>query len=231
MTHQQLMLNKQVSQKLYVVASFSPLESPDLAEQYLNGHHQVLMDHGIQRDVRSAEKEWCKDDGVVAIGLFHGSKMIGGVKLHKGLIADLPFVNGLGDSEFEYVKRQVIDTPIHEICGLWLSSQHLKKGLSEVLVRAGLTSWLMSGGETLLTFASQYTLSMTIDLGFEILSLGEGRMWMPYPNDQFKSYVLACSNESGYVKSAHRKVIREIMSNSGIAYVPELDYKVRYDMH
>ena len=225
------LIKKYVGVRSFSIASFNPLEQKKLSSEYAEGHHQVLVDHGIEQKIRSADRDWCNDANVIGLGLFCGGKMIGGVKIHRGGLSDLPLASSVGNLELQWVQKALSDSRIvGELCGLWVAQEYLKKGLSEVLVRAGVAKWLMLGEGTLLTFASQYTLTMTIDLGFEIIALGEGKMWLPYPSDDFKSYVLSFVPLDGYVKSVHRSVLAQLASKHGTVLISESDYTVSYEL-
>ena len=216
----------------YKIKSFKPLENPSSGEAYVAGHKKVLVDFGVKSDISSSDREWLNSDKVIAIGLFSGVEMVGGVKLHFGGVDVLPFASNV---EVPFLSDVLLPnfpgTNTCEVCGLWLDKNHLKRGLSEVLVRAAVAMWQSSGSNVIFTFASQYTLSMTIDLGFEVMPISPLRAWLPYPTDDFKSYVLFQNLSSdNYIKSAHRKVLSEIKMQNGALLYPENGLVFKYEI-
>ena len=225
-------LSRGLNNVAYQVKSFKPLEDPILGEAYVEGHKRVLIDFGVNIDISSSDREWLNSKDVVAIGLFFGIEMVGGVKLHFGGVDKLPFASNVkGAFLSDILLSNFPDSTSCEVCGLWLDKNHLKRGLSEVLVRAAIALWQSSDSKVIFTFASQYTLSMTIDLGFEVVPISPLKAWLPYPTDDFKSYVLfQNSNSDNYIKSAHRKVLTEIRRQDGALLYSENGFVFKYEI-
>lgn len=174
---------------------FRAIDEPELCEQYIKGHRQVLIDWGIE-NITSNNRNWVSNPNIYCTGLIDkkSNSLLGGIRIQ---IADginsLPVERAVGyiDKEiYRLVSNLMINGGVGELSGLWVSNT--LKGLSfgTYLVRASIASSIFLNFKTMIGICAQYSLKMFNDVGFVIdKTLGSNGSFK-YPNENYIAHVV-----------------------------------------
>ncbi len=176
------------------IKAFKAIDYSDICEMFIFGHVKVLTDYGIQ-NVTTNNRKWIKMPNVYIVVAFNEdqTKLLGGVRIH---IADgkerLPLENAIGKMDeriYEIIKsHQAIGTG--EICGLWNSKEVSGRGISLLLIRAGISIVNQIKLGSLFTICADYTMPMVKRVGFTVeKSIGKNGEFV-YPNENYIARVL-----------------------------------------
>lgn len=186
---------------------FRAIDEPELCEQYIKGHRQVLIDYGITNITTNTNK-WISNPNIYCtVAVDKKSKeLVGGTRIQ---IADgenpLPVELAIGKMDFniyEKVNHYRLNGGIGESCALWISKNVKSLGISRYLMWASISSSNQLKFQTLLGICAGYTLKMFGEIGFVVdYSLGsEGNF--PYPNDNYIAHVIGILNAKTLASAA-----------------------------
>ncbi|MBL7942909.1 MAG: hypothetical protein JNM00_09090 [Flavobacteriales bacterium] len=205
------------------VKAYRACEHLDIAEEFLEGHIQVLKDFGIE-NVTSNTREWMSDPNVYMIVARQddNEKMVGGVRVQ---IYDgkhfMPIQYALVDLDPKI--NQVIDSlapnGICEGCGLWNSKRVFGRGVSHILTRCAVALAGLLPVRTLLGLSAPYTKQMAMEKGYCVLDeIGDGG-YFDYPIPSHRACALIIRDLEklpGHTLDSERHAIHEIRKANGV---------------
>lgn len=188
-------MNDKVEIKIKV---FRAIDAPDLCEQYLIGHREVLEVFGISK-ITSNNDQWIKNPEVYVITAESQvtGELLCGIRVIKvGGTQPLPVETAIGKMDsriFDLVKAHS-QKGAGELCGLWNSRKVAGKGLSFLLTRMGISILNQLEINTMFGICAELTLPMFQNVGFEIdRSLGNNGTFY-YPRADLLAYALIIKN-------------------------------------
>ena len=167
------------------LVAFRAPERPDLCEEFLGEHRQVLADFGISQ-VPSNSTEWLADrDCIVIVALHAGLGMVGGIRLqrsHQG--AELPIERSLMKMAPAITGEIAELRPfgVGEVCGLWNANRFGGYGVPVLLSTAITTVSLMAGMKRMVCLVAHYTEKHPRTNGFiRMVGVGDKGTFPKYP--------------------------------------------------
>jgi hypothetical protein len=225
------------------IHAFKASTNPELAEKYLQGHVQVLVNYGIT-NITTNNRDWMSFDRVYCVVAEneHG-EVVGGVRTQ---IADgvhmLPVEKAIGkiDPKIHEIVNQYYHEGVGELCALWNAKEVAGVGLSIIIVRAGIAAVNQLKCRTLMGICADYTLKMFRRVGFVVDdSLGNGGEFV-YPNENYIARVLGILNAQDLATADEydRKKMLDLRANpvqhcvetGANNNVLEIDYDLIYKM-
>lgn len=186
------------------IRAFRAVDDPDSCQRFLEGHRNVLLNHGV-KNVVSAEPEWIQDENVwvVLVESPDGSKTYGGARVHKSSETNiLPIQNAISylDPKIDEFVEKNRHIGLGEICGLWNSVEVAGMGVGSVmLIRAGISLAGEVGIKGMFALCSPYTYKMASSFGFfPLREIGDNGKF-PYPTEKLIATVT-------YQEDAHELV-------------------------
>lgn len=179
-----------------IIRAFRAIDDPVSSEKYAKGHLAVLKSVGVTK-VTSANLTWMNDPAVFVIlvedketGTALGGARInlaGGTELlpiESALLRKDPQIIPMVQTSFE-------NGGTGELCGLWNSKSVAGLGIGSIFVtRACIAVLSQLQIKTLYGFAASYTLKMSLNLGYEVITeLGENGYFY-YPKENLVAYAL-----------------------------------------
>jgi hypothetical protein len=181
------------------IHAFRAVDSKEMTIRYIHEHTRVLQDIGVSTAMK-LDFGWCLDPQSTIIAAFHETLgMVGGVRIQMGR-ADHPMAMekaiGQMDPEFHGTVAPLIESGTAELCGLWVAHRFLGRGLPKLLVPAGVAVASQLNITSLLTFAAEYTLQLTVDSGFiRMKDVGFNGEFI-YPIASIRSYAMSINDVS-----------------------------------
>lgn len=220
------------------IRTYRAVEEPDTCDRFVFEHRNVLKDYGIT-NVTTNNEEWMFNPTVICViaESMQDNRVVGGLRLQ---ISDennfLPVEQAIGRMDtkiFDLVKNLRDAGGVAELCALWNAKIVAGKGLSPLIVRAGIAMANQLQVGTLMCICADYTLKMFEKVGFVMhASLGEHGEF-PYPNHNYKAKVLGIlstlnfSNADEYervrMNSLRENPIQHFMEQ-GLHETIEVDY-------
>ncbi|MCT4580680.1 MAG: hypothetical protein N4A35_04615 [Flavobacteriales bacterium] len=186
---------------------YRAIDEPDLCQQYLNGHRQVLIDYGIENITTNNEK-WMNNPNVYCIVAkdMELNSLVGGTRIHiADGICELPVEAAVGDMDskiHDKVRAYGVNGGVAESCGLWVAKNGAGLGISRYLMWASISSVSQLRISKLLGICASYTLTLFKEVGFEV-DYGVGTKGnFPYPNDRYIANVIGVLNVKTIEKAA-----------------------------
>ncbi len=179
------------------ILAFRAVDSKEFTIRYIHEHARVLQDIGVSSALK-LDYAWCLDPESTIIAAFHETLgMVGGVRIQmgrKGQPMAMEKAIGQLDPEFHGTVAPLIDDGTAELCGLWVAHRFLGHGLPKLLVPAGVAVASQLQIKSLLTFAAEYTLQLTVDSGFSRMKeVGLNGEFL-YPIASIRSYAMAIND-------------------------------------
>lgn len=215
------------------IRAFRAIDDIESCEKFSEGHTDVLKSYGIKK-VTSANTEWFHNPGVYVILVETGEDFVavGGARIHVSSPENdvpLPIEDAIGDLDhgIHALVRKYAKERTGEICGLWNAREVSGKGLSILLIRAGIAkSGLVIANQlklnSLFGLCAPWTLDVMKNLGFSVEeSLGDKGSF-PYPRpDLLATVVIAKDTETLGTAARDEK--------KGIFNLREKPKQVRYE--
>ncbi|MFT5513850.1 MAG: hypothetical protein ACI8SE_002261 [Bacteroidia bacterium] len=176
----------------FEIRSFRAVDHPDLCEEYVKGHVNVLKDYGVT-SVKSSDPTWTRNPYAYCIVAMRDNVMLGGIRIHK---ADgehlLPMEVGV--SSIDPTVSTEIDNHTSsgcgEQCGLWNSKTIRGYGISWILVNASIAFLPQLGVQKLYGLASDYSMFLFSPAGFEIQKQFGNKGDFNYPTEKYIARVV-----------------------------------------
>lgn len=182
-------MQKQVQPKQLRIWSFRAVENPEACERFMEGHRNVLMNHGV-KNVVTAKAEWMQDENVwvVLVDSPDGKKTYGGARIHVSVPGKrIPIQDAVGylDPAIDAFVEAHRKNGLGEICGLWNSVEVAGMGVGSVyLIRAGLAIIQSLNITQMFALCSPYTYRMAASFGFfPLREIGESGKFA-YPTEK-----------------------------------------------
>lgn len=208
------------------IQAFRAVDLRELTIRYIIEHHRVLDDIGVSSALKM-DYSWCLDPESTIIAAFHETLgMVGGVRIQAGY-HDRPMAMESAiaklDPEFRGTLSPWIERGTAELCGLWVAHRFLGHGLPKLLVPAGVAVAAQLNITSLLTFAAEYTVQLTIDSGFTRFSEAGNNGEFLYPIPNIRSYAMRIADLKELANSPeeHRARILSLRQH------PEQDQMIR----
>jgi len=177
----------------YKIKLLQAIEHPEESQQYFEKHIEVLKSFGVG-DVSSVSSRWQFKPTVWLFILENESgTMIGGVRLDikSGFKMPLEYALKSYPSIDRVTSTYEMNGGVAELCGLWIDKEYRKTNLALSLMKAALATAPNIGVKNILGFANEYSLKSTLKLGFKQLSSVENGGVFYYPDDRYKSFLIA----------------------------------------
>ena len=197
----------------FKITAFRAYENVTKSFEYLNGHRNVLEEHGLTQ-ITTANQSWISDKSVYCLILTDKfNNTLGGVRIHiKNEVTLLPLEESLISSGYdsELIRNSYYDFETCEICGLWNSKKISGMNYSVILAIAAYQVSLKLGINRLLMFNAKSTFRITINLGFQIIrELGDFGA-INYPTPAFQSYVWTKQRKQSSMVTPYTKFFSEL---------------------
>lgn len=167
-------------------------------KEYMNGHANLLRSFGIT-NLTSHSEDWITNNDVYVIMAFDSSgTLIGGIKVH-GFMDGFQLPVELAIAELDsrislMIRDSYYNHGVGEICGLWISLDHGRKGLANFLSRAAIALCKRISCYDIYGISSPFTLNMFLQLGYHVIEdLGDNGNFC-YPTKEFISTAVKISN-------------------------------------
>lgn len=181
----------------YQVIAYRAVDHPELNEQFIKGHTQVLIDYGVTM-ITSNKPDWLDNDHVYLVVAFDDNdEMVGGVRLH---IADwkhpLPLEKALTDLDPNIHKlvASFKDVGVGELCGLWNAKKVAGVGLSLVLMRAVVAIIDQLKFKIAMGICADYSFPIFKRVGFVVDTSLKNNGEFPYPTQEYITRVIGILN-------------------------------------
>lgn len=173
--------------------AFRAVEQPQLCQEFLHHHRQVLEEFGIA-NVTTNSDYWVNDPDtyvITATSSIHG--MVGGIRVEvdKGR-RPLPIESALRslDPAIGPSMRLLREAGNGEVCGLWNSSKYTARGLPSMLAFAAVSLANQIGLKSLVCLVAHYTLRHAVKVGFTVIEdVGHGGTFT-YPIPSIKAIAM-----------------------------------------
>lgn len=232
------------------IRAYRAIDDLESCRKYAEGHEGVLKSYGITK-VTSANFEWFYNPEVYVIAVEENDRVLGGARIHgSGGNQPLPVEEAIGqmDPGIYDLVRSATGEKVGELCGLWNSKEIAGRGLSVLLTKAcvakvGVAIANVLELKSLFVLCAPYTIKMTQDVGFEIVTdLGKEGAF-PYPKDDMLATVLMIKDVADLTKARQEnredifdlrnspKQVRKEQGSKGLLdieydlYIPYLDKK------
>lgn len=179
------------------IHAFRAVDSKEHTIRYLHEHSRVLQDIGVSSAMKM-DIGWCLDPESTIIAAFHETLgMVGGVRIQIGRAGHpMSMEKAIGQlaPEFQSNFAKWIEHGTAELCGLWVAHRFLGHGLPKLLVPAGVAVASQLNIRSLITFAAEYTLQLTMDSGFRRMTEVGKDGEFTYPIPSIRSYAMAIND-------------------------------------
>ena len=224
---------------MFYIRTYRAIDEPQICEEYIKEHVQVLRDYGIE-NITSNNNTWVKNPNVYCfIATDVHNELLGGIRIQ---IADginlLPVeraIEKLDNRIFTLVKKYANDGGIGELCGLWNSKKVKGMGLSIILVRAAISTVNQLKLQTLTGICAGYSLEMFQKVGFVVdQSFGVNGAFK-YPNENYVANVVGLLNgtkldtATDYDKE-RMLTLRESLLQERIEHGTQGGFKIDYNL-
>lgn len=158
---------------MFTFNAFRAIDEPELCEQFIEGHANVLKEYGVTK-VTSSNNEWKNNPFVYVVTVHEDStgRVVSGLRIHiahqdyplplEGAIAQV-------DTKIFDLVKSYRDAGTGEIGGLWNSRTVSGFGIGALfLSRTSLVIAEQLNVPTLFALCAEYTLKPTLNKGFEI---------------------------------------------------------------
>ena len=174
------------------IVSFVPVEEPELALKYYQGHREVLRQFNI--DFIADLSHWIFNKNVVCFCILNDkNKMICGLRFQIKLDSLLPLESALGDKSKmlkSLIAKKEKEGKIAEMCNLWVDRKYVKLGLPKVLSEYAILEMKKTSDIVhLFNFYSTYTKELVESVGFQQITDLENDGKFPFPTDDYISFV------------------------------------------
>ena len=171
---------------------YKSTENQDACRRFSDGHSGVLKSYNIKK-VTSANTAWHHDPDVylIMIESKSGEEVYGGARFHlKNNHHKLPIEEAIGEIDPSIFKLTAGNPEIKtaEMCGMWNKKGMSGKGLSTLLMRAGVAKSTIFISEkhkidTVFAFCAPWTVQLCENIGFRLeRSVGnQGTFCYPTP--------------------------------------------------
>ncbi len=176
-----------------ILKAFRAPDRPDLCDEFIHEHAQVLADYNIPQTVRP-DNSWVHDPACYVIVAQHDELgMVGGIKLQiDDGVKPLPMQSAVEKLDPGIVKELAALQPAGngEVCGLWNASRYANKGIPILLSLAVTAIATQAGARHMVCFVAHYTKKHPSKNGFVVMeSLGDKGSF-DYPVPRIKSIVM-----------------------------------------
>jgi hypothetical protein len=186
---------------MLILKAFRAVDNPELAQQYVEGHNQVLEIYGIT-EITSAKDDWYNNPATYAIVAIDDdtNEVVGGIRMQiVGGDRALPIEDAVGhmdDRIHDIVRTQHALFGAAELCGLWNSRKVAGMGVSWLLTRTGIALATQLGVRTLFGICANITLPMFEKTGYTVeRSIGKNGTFY-YPNSDLLAYTIVMDAQS-----------------------------------
>lgn len=144
------------------IRAFRALDDLQSCLHFIDGHKQILANHGINK-VTSSNDEWVTNPSVfvLVVEALDGSRMFGGARIHAADgVHSLPIEGAVGDMDaniYDMVRGLAVNGT-GEICGLWNSKEVAGLGIGAIFAtRAAVTIGTQLGLTSVMSLSSPVT--------------------------------------------------------------------------
>ena len=176
----------------FEIRSFRAVDHPDLCEEYLKGHFNVLKDYGVT-SVKSSNPTWTKNPNAYCIVAMRDDQMMGGIRIHKADGVNLlPMEEGVSkiDPSVSEEITKYTELGCGEQCGLWNSKTIRGYGISWILVNASIALLPQLDIHKLYGLASDYSMFLFSPAGFVIQKQFGNKGDFNYPTEKYIARVV-----------------------------------------
>ena len=185
-----------VSATTFEILAFRAVDHPDLCQEYVKGHVNVLKDYGVT-SVKSSNPTWTKNPFAYCIVAVRDNEMLGGIRIHKAHPDYiLPMEEGVSRMDPKVtieINRNILEG-CGEQCGLWNSKVISGYGISWILVNASIAILPQLGIKKLFGLASDYSMFLFSPAGFEIQKQFGKNGDFNYPTEKYIARVVIIEN-------------------------------------
>jgi hypothetical protein len=231
------------SDEIIYIRAYRPASNMDKCLGYLEGHKNILSNHGIPVDI-VMRQDWFDDEAVVLVVAEMGGVVLGGARMHSyGKSKHLPIFDSLSDLDPDLrTKMQPFASDgLFEICGLWNSYKTAGMGIGSMkLVKSCISvaqSLSMNNGVVL---CSPFTNRVANDFGFRPFRLSGHEGSYPYPTEKFISTIqfncgvrnlfLANPNERELINGLRAKGGFEEFVTMPNGFRTKIQYELNYEI-
>ena len=165
-----LLVKHKIKATSFEIFAFRAIDRPDLCQEYVIGHYNVLKDYGVT-SVKSSNPVWTTNPNAYCVVAMRDNIMMGGIRIHKAHENyTLPMEDGVSKDD-PHVSIEItrnIALGCGEQCGLWNSQKIRGYGISWVLVNASISILNQLGIKKLYGLASDYSMFLFTPAGFVI---------------------------------------------------------------
>ncbi|HEY8400383.1 MAG TPA: hypothetical protein VIK89_03925, partial [Cytophagaceae bacterium] len=219
--------------------AFRAIDDKETCEKFIEGHVKVLIDYGIT-NITTNKPDWMTNPAIygVVAEMEDDNRIVGGIRVH---IANnqylLPVEEAIGklDPNIHSLVRMFAQEGVGELCALWNAKEVAGRGVSVLLLRAGISIINQINLNSLLTICSDYTMPMVSKVGFVIeRNLGNNGEFV-YPNSNYIARVLRKLNavtletaheyDRGRILDLRQNPVQERMESG-----PKGEFLVKYNL-
>ncbi|MCB0732991.1 MAG: hypothetical protein H6608_06105 [Flavobacteriales bacterium] len=192
---------------------FRAIDHPQLSEQYVHGHRDVLLTFGI-KSVASSNPSWTTNPGSHCLVAIQDGIIYGGIRID--ILSQeypLPLQDGVGhlDPNINIELQKRMKEGIGEQCGLWNSHKIKGFGISWILVNTSIAVLPTLGVAHLYGLASDYSMFLFRPAGFRIQTRFGSNGDFVYPTNDYIARVVTiedveqlsdtAENERSFIKT------------------------------
>lgn len=186
------MVEKIEPHEVSVVIYRAPNE-PEINDQYLSGHRQVLLDFGI-KNVTSSKADWMSNTNAICIAAFNKEMtIIGGIRVEvssENFLLPIEDAIGKLDKNIFGLIGKSRSKGVGEICGMWTSRNVAGQGIGTILVRLAVFSILFESLQYGTCLVTDYTKKLVERYGFRVMtSIGKEGTFL-YPDERYIATVM-----------------------------------------
>lgn len=191
----------------FTIVGFRAIDHPELCDEYIEGHNNVLRDYGVT-SVKSSNPSWKTNPNAYCIVATRDGEMLGGIRIHKAHTDYLlPMEEGV--SKMDPKVSEEIDAHTEEgcgeQCGLWNSKRISGYGISWILVNASIAVLPQLGVKKLYGLASDYSMYLFSPAGFVIQKQFGNNGDFEYPTDKYIARVVMIPDCENLTTTANRE--------------------------
>lgn len=178
----------------YSVQIARAIDRYDIAHTFSVKHKRVLENHGVD-GVSSIKPAWKYAPNVYMVTVYDSvsEEMVGGMRLETSSQNYLlPFEVALGNTMPEvkkFVSTHRNSGGVCEFSGLWINSNHSKRGIPEFMTKLGIGLSGKLGIKYAFAFANNYSRPLTEELGFNAQSINGQKVFM-YPDARYPTQLM-----------------------------------------
>jgi hypothetical protein len=230
-----------MSQKVNIkIKVFRAVDEPELCQEYLKGHKEVLSIYYGITQITSDNPGWPDNPEVYVITAESANdhELLCGIRVNKvGGTQPLPVETAIGkiDSRIHDLIKNYSKNGAGELCGLWNSRKVAGRGLSFLLTRMGISILNQLEINTMFGICAELTLPMFKGVGFEIEeSLGDHGAFH-YPKSDLLAFSLIMKDTISLGKadvSEKEKIfnLRNILKERVLEKGPKGELYIEYDL-